>query len=60
LRSCSQGAGPQRDQIHRHDGWPREKLRVITEDVGGAFGLKTRLSGISELLIAAKLTAPVA
>ena len=41
LRSCSQGAGPQREQLIAMMGWPKEKLRVITEDVGGAFGLKT-------------------
>jgi carbon-monoxide dehydrogenase large subunit len=62
LRSCSQGAGPQRDQIIAMMGWPKEKLRVITEDVGGAFGLKT--AGYPEypsLLVAAKLTGrPVA
>ena len=62
LRSCSQGAGPQRDQIIAMMGVPPEKLRVITEDVGGAFGLKT--SGYPEypsLLVAAKLTGrPVA
>ncbi len=62
LRSCSQGAGPQRDQLIAMMGWPKEKLRVITEDVGGAFGLKT--SGYPEypsLLVAAKLTGrPVA
>src|SRR5205823_6543921 len=33
LRSSSQGAGPQRDQIIAMMGWPKEKLRVITEDV---------------------------
>ena len=62
LRSCSQGAGPQRDQIVAMMNWPKEKLRVITEDVGGAFGLKT--AGYPEypsLLVAAKLTGrPVA
>ena len=62
LRSCSQGAGPQRDQLAAVTGFPREKLRVITEDVGGAFGLKT--SAYPEypcLLVAAKLTGhPVA
>ena len=62
LRSCSQGAGPQRDQIIAMMGVPPEKLRVITEDVGGAFGLKT--AGYPEypgLLVAAKLTGrPVA
>jgi len=62
LRSCSQGAGPQRDQIATTMNLPREKLRVITEDVGGAFGLKT--AAYPEypcLLVAAKLTGrPVA
>ena len=62
LRSCSQGASPQRDQLLGMMGLPREKLRVITEDVGGAFGLKT--SAYPEyptLLVAAKLTGrPVA
>jgi carbon-monoxide dehydrogenase large subunit len=62
LRSCSQGAGPQRDQIVAMMNWPKEKLRVITEDVGGAFGLKT--AGYPEypsLLVAAQLTGrPVA
>jgi carbon-monoxide dehydrogenase large subunit len=41
LRTCSQSAGTMRDNILGIMGWPKEKLRVITEDVGGAFGLKT-------------------
>ncbi len=41
LRTCSQGAGAMRDGVLTIMGWPKEKLRVITEDVGGAFGLKT-------------------
>ena len=43
-------------------GLPREKLRVITEDVGGAFGLKTpAYPEYPCLLVAAKLTGrPVA
>ncbi len=41
LRTCSQGAGAMRDGVLAIMGWPKEKLRVITEDVGGAFGLKT-------------------
>jgi carbon-monoxide dehydrogenase large subunit len=41
LRVCSQGAGAMRDGILTIMGWPKEKLRVTTEDVGGAFGLKT-------------------
>ncbi len=62
LRSCSQGAGPQRDQLAAITGFPREKLRVITEDVGGAFGLKTpAYPEYPCLLVAAKLTGrPVA
>jgi len=62
LRSCSQGAGPQRDQLAAMTGFPREKIRVITEDVGGAFGLKTAAyPEYPSLLVAAKLTGrPVA
>jgi len=62
LRACSQGAGPQRDQLIAVMGWSREKLRVVTEDVGGAFGLKTpAYPEYPSLLVAAKLTGrPVA
>ena len=62
LRSCSQGADPQREQLIAMMGLPREKLRVITEDVGGAFGLKTpAYPEYPALLVAAKLTGrPVA
>jgi len=62
LRSCSQGAGSQRDQLAAMTGFPREKIRVITEDVGGAFGLKTAAyPEYPSLLVAAKLTGrPVA
>ena len=41
LRACSQSAGTLRDNIAAIMSWPKERLRVITEDVGGAFGLKT-------------------
>jgi carbon-monoxide dehydrogenase large subunit len=41
LRACSQSAGGLRDNILAIMNWPKERLRVITEDVGGAFGLKT-------------------
>jgi carbon-monoxide dehydrogenase large subunit len=62
LRSCSQGVWPQREQMIAIMGIPREKLRIVTEDVGGAFGLKT--AAYPEypcLLVAAKLTGrPVA
>jgi aerobic carbon-monoxide dehydrogenase large subunit len=62
LRSCSQGAGAQRDQLIAMMGWPPEKVRIITEDVGGAFGLKTAAyPEYPSLLVAAKLTGrPVA
>ncbi len=62
LRSCSQGAGPQRDQLAAMTGFPREKIRVISEDVGGAFGVKTAAyPEYPSLLVAAKITGrPVA
>jgi aerobic carbon-monoxide dehydrogenase large subunit len=41
LRVCSQSAGGMRDNILGIMNWPKGKLRVITDDVGGAFGLKT-------------------
>ena len=41
LRACSQSAGSLRDNILGIMNWPKERLRVVTEDVGGAFGLKT-------------------
>jgi carbon-monoxide dehydrogenase large subunit len=41
LRVCSQSAGSLRDNLIAIMNWPKERLRVITEDVGGAFGLKT-------------------
>ena len=41
VRSCSQGAGAMREPLMGIMNLPKEKVRVITEDVGGAFGLKT-------------------
>jgi aerobic carbon-monoxide dehydrogenase large subunit len=41
MRSCSQGAGAMRENIMAVMSLPKERVRVITEDVGGAFGLKT-------------------
>jgi carbon-monoxide dehydrogenase large subunit len=41
LRTCSQSAGALRDNVLAIMNWPKERLRVVTEDVGGAFGLKT-------------------
>ena len=61
LRVCSQGAGALRDTMASIMGLTREQLRVITEDVGGAFGMKS--SAYPEypvLLVAArKLGRPV-
>jgi carbon-monoxide dehydrogenase large subunit len=41
LRVCSQGARVMRDAMAGVMGIPPAKLRVLTEEVGGAFGLKT-------------------
>ena len=41
LRCCSQSARTLRDGMAPILGVPKERLRVVTEDVGGAFGLKT-------------------
>jgi carbon-monoxide dehydrogenase large subunit len=41
VRACSQSAGAMRENILGIMGLPKERVRVITEDVGGAFGLKT-------------------
>src|ERR1700728_1327225 len=40
-RTCSQGAGDMRDPIMAILSLPEARIRVLTEDVGGAFGLKT-------------------
>jgi carbon-monoxide dehydrogenase large subunit len=57
MRACSQSAGGLRDNILGIMNWPKERLHVITEDVGGAFGLKT--AGYPEyiaVMVAAKVT----
>jgi carbon-monoxide dehydrogenase large subunit len=41
LRVCSQGARAMRDSMATVMGVPPAKFRVVTEEVGGAFGLKT-------------------
>ena len=57
LRVCSQSAGVMRDTVAPATGLKREQLRVITEDVGGAFGLKTgTYPEYPALLVAAKMT----
>ncbi len=61
LRVCSQGAGVMRDVVAAALGVPPHKLRVLTEDVGGAFGMKTgAYPEYPALLVAArKLGRPV-
>ena len=61
LRTCSQSAGTMRENILGIMGWPKERLRVITEDVGGAFGLKTSAypEYMALLATAKKLNRPV-
>jgi aerobic carbon-monoxide dehydrogenase large subunit len=41
LRVCSQGTTAMRDPIAAIMQIPKERVHVLTEDVGGAFGLKT-------------------
>ncbi|MGH6771069.1 MAG: xanthine dehydrogenase family protein molybdopterin-binding subunit, partial [Xanthobacteraceae bacterium] len=57
LRVCSQSAGSMRDNAASVMNIPKERLRVVTEDVGGAFGLKTgAFPEYIALLIGAKIT----
>ena len=57
LRACSQSAGTLRDLMAPVMGLKREQLHVITEDVGGAFGMKTPpYPEYPALLVAAKMT----
>jgi aerobic carbon-monoxide dehydrogenase large subunit len=61
LRTCSQSAGTMRENVVAIMNWPKERLRVITEDVGGAFGLKTSAypEYIALLVAAKKIGRPV-
>ena len=61
LRACSQSARAMRDSTASVLGVPNAKLRVVTEDVGGAFGLKTGPypEYIAILVAAKKLGRPV-
>ncbi|HEY5380041.1 MAG TPA: xanthine dehydrogenase family protein molybdopterin-binding subunit [Pseudolabrys sp.] len=55
LHVCSQGAAPMHAMAASVMGVPGDKLRVITEDVGGAFGMKTSVyPEYPALLVAAK------
>ena len=57
VRTCSQSASVMRDALAPLMGLKREQVRVITEDVGGAFGLKTGpYPEHPALMVAAKLT----
>jgi carbon-monoxide dehydrogenase large subunit len=57
LRSCSQSAGSLRDNLIAIMNWPKQRLRVLTEDVGGAFGLKTgAYPEYLAIMVAAKVT----
>jgi carbon-monoxide dehydrogenase large subunit len=60
-RTCSQGAGAMREGIMAIMSLPKEKVRVITEDVGGAFGIKTGPypENIALLVGAKKLGRPI-
>jgi carbon-monoxide dehydrogenase large subunit len=58
LRVCSQGAMPMRQQVATIMKLEPQKLRVISEEVGGAFGLKTAAyTEYPVLLVAAKKVA---
>jgi carbon-monoxide dehydrogenase large subunit len=61
LRACSQGAGGLRDMLAAAFNLAPQKLRVVTEDVGGAFGMKSGpYPEYAALLVAArKLKRPV-
>jgi len=62
LRCCSQSAGTVRNQTAPVLGVPNDKLQVTTEDVGGAFGMKTSVypEYLVCLVAAKKLGRPVA
>jgi aerobic carbon-monoxide dehydrogenase large subunit len=61
LRCCSQSARALRDGLAPILGLPNARLRVLTEDVGGAFGLKTGPypEYVALLVAARKLGRPV-
>jgi carbon-monoxide dehydrogenase large subunit len=57
LRACSQSAVVMRDSVAPIAGLQRDQLRVISEDVGGAFGMKSGpYPEYPALLAAAKVT----
>jgi len=60
-RTCSQSAGAMRENMASIMAMPKERIHVITEDVGGAFGLKTGAypENIAIMVAAKKLGRPV-
>src|SRR5208283_975835 len=61
LRVCTQGAGAVRDVLVAIMNVPKQRLRVLTDDVGGAFGLKTGPypEYVAQLVAAKKLKRPI-
>ncbi len=61
LYACSQSADSLRSQAASIMGVPNEKLRVITGDVGGGFGMKTTVypEYVALLVAARKISRPV-
>ncbi len=61
LRVCSQGTTAMRDPIAAIMQLPKERVRVLTDDVGGAFGLKTGPypEYIAQMVGAKKLGRPI-
>jgi carbon-monoxide dehydrogenase large subunit len=61
LRVCSQGTTAMRDPIATIMQIPKERVRVLTDDVGGAFGLKTGPypEYIAQMVGAKKLGRPI-
>lgn len=56
LHVCTQGAGPMQETVAAIMNWPKEKLHVLTDDVGGAFGMKSGpYPEYPVLLVAAKM-----
>jgi carbon-monoxide dehydrogenase large subunit len=57
LRTCSQGAGVIRDALANFLKCEKGQIRVLTEDVGGAFGMKTGVyPEYTALIAAARIT----
>lgn len=61
LYTCTQGGWAFRDVLAGHLGLPKEKVRVVTPDVGGGFGMKAMYYGEYTLcaVAARKLGRPV-